>query len=59
MCTLSVKMQFSIEGMIRGYHIYKDIWDAQQGERLTCTPEMGNIHDPFAVSVPYCYRSPS
>ena len=44
-------MQFGIEGMICGYHIYKDIWDAQQGERLTCTPEMGIIHDPFVVSV--------
>ena len=39
-------MQFSIKGMIRGYHtcIYKDIHvhirDAQHGERLTCTPEI-------------------
>ena len=48
---IKMSLNFSVEGMIRGYHVYQDIWDAQQGERLTCIPEVGNIHDPFVISV--------
>ena len=42
-----ISKTFSVKGMIHGYHVYQDIWDAQQGERLTCVPEVGNIHDLF------------
>ena len=42
---------FSIESSVRGYHIYKDIWEAAEGEMLHCTRENSNSHDPFAVAI--------
>ena len=36
---------------IRGYHIYKDIWEAVVGEELTCERETENTHDRYAVAV--------
>ena len=40
---------YEMEAMIRGYHLYAIVWDAQIGEELYCTGEMGNIRDPYAV----------
>ena len=37
--------------MIRGYHIYKDIWTAAVREILVCRRETDNLHDRFAVVV--------
>ena len=37
--------------MVRGYHYYKDIWEAVIGEELECEREHGNIHDLYAVAV--------
>ena len=37
--------------MLRGYHKYQHIWDAVVGEILPCNCEMGNVHDPYAVSI--------
>ena len=43
---------FSMESVIRGYHEYKDIWDAAiDGLELPCKQEPGNSHDPSAVAV--------
>ena len=42
---------FEAEAMFRGYHQYKDIWDAQLGEELECQRENSNPHDIFAVAV--------
>lgn len=42
---------FSVEAMVRGYHVYQDHWDAAIGERLPCKREPGNRKDPFAVAV--------
>ena len=43
---------FSIESVVRGYHEYKDIWDAAiDGLELSCEREPGNPHDPSAVAV--------
>ena len=43
---------FSVQAMIRGYHVYKAIWEATiDGELLLCEIEVGNIHDTFAVAV--------
>jgi len=36
---------------VRGYHVYKDIWEATHGEILACARETGNAFDPFSVSV--------
>ncbi len=40
---------FVFESCVRGYHVYKDIWEASVGEELPCQRENGNHADPFAV----------
>ena len=42
---------FSVEAMVRGYHVYQDIWTAVVGEEFPCKQEAGNTFDPFAVAV--------
>ena len=27
---------FALSSMVRGYHVYKNIWDADEGEILDC-----------------------
>ena len=36
---------FSLESMVRGYHVYKDIWISSVGEELPCQREPANLHD--------------
>jgi len=36
---------------VRGYHVYQVEWTPVLGEILPCTPELGNVHDIFAVKV--------
>ena len=52
-CTRGVEMAcyFEVAAMVRGYHQYKEIWDAEFGEKLECQRETGNSHDIFAVAV--------
>ena len=33
--------------MIRGHHVYKEIWTPFVGEELTLTQENGNCHDRY------------
>ena len=42
---------FSMEAMVGGYHVYKDMWDTAAGEQLHCKRELGNHQDPFTVVV--------
>ena len=35
---------FSVEAMVRGYHIYKDIWAAVVGEEFPCKREDGTVN---------------
>ena len=42
---------FSVEAMVRGYHIYRSVWEAAVGEQLNCIREVGNRSDTFAVAV--------
>ena len=43
---------FSVEAVVRGYHICKEIWEgAIDGVELPCEREIGNAHDPFAVAI--------
>ena len=44
---------YSHESMVRGYHIYKKIWEAVDREVLHCKRERNNRHDPFAVAITY------
>ena len=40
-----------VESMVRGYHVYKDIWSAAVRQLLPCKQERGNPHDPYAIAV--------
>jgi len=40
-----------VEAMVRGYHVYQDIWDAVIHEELVCVSDPDNLWDPFAVAV--------
>ena len=42
---------FEIEAMVRGHHIYKNVWSAVIDEEFPCKREDGNGFDPFAVAV--------
>ena len=42
--------EFSIQAMVRVYHVYQDEWDTVIGEVLQCRRETGNQHDPYAVA---------
>ena len=44
-------MRFCYDSDVRGYHVYKDVWEASHGELLNCERETGNSFDPFAVCV--------
>ena len=44
-------ISFEYDSVIRGYHIYKEIWEASHGETFDCVRETGNRFDPFAVAV--------
>ena len=36
---------------IRGYHVFKEMWEAQMGEMLVCEREPHNAQDQYAVAV--------
>ena len=40
----------TVDSVIRGYHVYKDIWVPIIGEILFCEQETGNEEDCFAVA---------
>ena len=42
--------EFECESCIRGYHIYKDIWNSTIGEHLICERETLNSTDRYAVA---------
>ena len=42
---------FSVEAMVRGYHVYCKTWEATKHEALSCQRETSNAKDPYAVSV--------
>ena len=37
------KRRFSVEAMVRGYHIYNDVWEAAVGEKLRCEKNQGIV----------------
>ena len=41
----------TIDSVIRGYHVYKDIWVPVLGDVLFCEQELENEEDRFAVAV--------
>ena len=47
----SCMMEFVTESMVRGYHIYQDVWTPVMGEHLQCVREEDNAEDRYAVAV--------
>ena len=45
------KMELSRVSCIRGYHVYKGIWNAAIGEVLVCEREPHNVEDRYAIAV--------
>ena len=43
--------EFTVEAMVRGYHVYQTVWEVSIGEVLPCTREPGNRHNPHTVAV--------
>ena len=37
--------------VIRGHHIYKEVWEPIHGQILQCARETSNMFGPFAVSI--------
>ena len=42
---------FLYESVIRGHHIFKDVWNPRLGEILLVEREAGNHHDRHAVAL--------
>ena len=40
-----------METCVRGFHVYKTIWEAAVGEELECGGERGNRVDRYAVAL--------
>ena len=52
MAEVTTHATFSVESMVRGYHVYKDVRAASVGEHLPCRREnYYNLADRFAVAV--------
>ena len=45
-----MEASFQLNYCMRGYHIYKKVWQSNTMEILSCKKEV-NIHDPYAVSM--------
>ena len=41
---------YAVESIIRGYHVYREVWGTAIGQCPPCQGERGNIHDPYAVA---------
>ena len=42
---------FTLTSCVRGYHVYKDIWNPPVGETVDCEREDRNPEDPYAVAL--------
>ena len=42
---------YEVESVVRGYHIYKEIWSAAVGTTLPCQQESFNPYDSYAVAI--------
>ncbi len=43
--------QYQVESVVRGYHVYHNVWDVIVDEKLVCAVETDNPRDRFAVGV--------
>ena len=42
---------FELYSVVRGYHVYRDVWEPSVGEKLVARGEFDNRFDKFAVKV--------
>ena len=42
---------YAVQTVVRGYHVYKQVWSATVGQVLPCQQERGNVHDPYSVAI--------
>ena len=42
---------YELRWSVRGYHVYREIWEAALAEVLTCVRETENVSDRYAVAV--------
>ena len=40
-----------MESVVRGYHVYKEIWSSVTGKELQCIHKIGNVSDLYAAKV--------
>ena len=41
---------YAVQTVVRGYHVYKEVWSATVGQVLPCQQERGNVHDSYSVA---------
>ena len=46
-----VEDSIRVESVVRGHHVYKEIWTPELGEVQTVCKELDNIHDRHAICV--------
>ena len=47
----------AISSCVRGYHVYKNIWNPSVRDKLECRREPTNVQDCYAVAVVYKCRT--
>ena len=43
--------EFVVDSVVRGHHVYKDVWTPYTGEELTIAAEESNSHDQYAMAI--------
>ena len=46
---MSLERVLLLQPAVRGFHVYKVIWEPKYSEVLACSHEENNPHDPFAI----------
>ena len=46
---MSLERVSSLQATVRGFHVYKAMWEPKDSEELACFHEENNPHDPFAI----------
>ena len=46
-----MRRRFTFDSMMRGHHVYQEVWTPDIGEYLDCARETENPQDRYAVAV--------
>lgn len=41
----------ALKTIVRGYHLYKQVWSTTVGQVLPCKRERGNVRDLYSVAI--------